>query len=103
MIAWAAYGGALALYAVGHAMHRAFAPRKPGWRPGKQRAFAVGRRRWSLRRKRLSLMRMRLEGVWVVRMPQRDVRPDEPVRPVSASARERPPLGGLSTEGKEAT
>lgn len=86
MLAWAVYGVAVALYTVGHALHRLFAPRRPGWRPGKQRAFAAGRRRWSLRRRHLSLMRMRLDGVGVIRLPkelQRGLMPDESARPAN--------------------
>ncbi len=85
MLAWIAYAAAVALYAVGYAMHRLFAPRRPGRRSATQLAFAMGRRRWSLRRHRLSVMRMRLDGVGLRRMPkelQRGMEPGEPTRPV---------------------
>jgi len=73
MLAWAAYGAAVALYAVGHAMHRYFAPRRPGRRPANRLAFAVSRRRWSLRRRRLSLMRMKLDDVVGLRRMPREL------------------------------
>lgn len=87
MLAWTAYAAAVALYTVGYAMHRLFARRRPGQRPGTQLAFATGRRRWSLRRHRLSVMRMRLDGVGPRRMPkelQRGMEPGETARPAGS-------------------
>ncbi len=81
-----AYGAALAMYTVGHTMHRCFAARRPGWRPGKQRAFAMCRRRWSLRCHRLSIMRMKLDGVGLRQLPtelQRGKNIGEPSLPMS--------------------
>jgi len=94
ILAWAVYGAAMALYTVGYAMHRLFSPRRAR-RPGSQLIFAISRRRWSLRRQHLAMMRMGLNGAGSRRMPkelQRGMNPGE--KPMPTSNKEKATGGG---------